>query len=42
MAMERMCWHSKIDGVMILGEIVFAGARAEGQVCRRLAKGIHR
>jgi len=33
MAMERTSWHSKIDGVMILGKILFAGVRAEGQVC---------
>jgi len=39
MAKGKTCWHSKIDGVMILGEILFAGVRAEGQVCRRWLKG---
>ncbi len=25
MAMERTSWHSKIDGAVILGEVLFAG-----------------
>ena len=42
MAMERTSWHSMIDGVMILGEVLFAGMRAEGQFCWRLLKGSHK
>jgi hypothetical protein len=38
-ALKKTNWHARIDGVMILGEILFAGVRAEGQFCWRLLKG---
>lgn len=38
MAMAWTCWHSRIDGVMILGEVLLAEVRAEGQVCWRLQR----
>ena len=42
MAMQRTILHSRIDGVMILAEILFAGVRAKGQFCWRLLKGSHK
>ena len=40
MAMEKTSWHSKIDGVMILGEILFAGVRADPSILHNHYKAL--